>query len=215
MQTKSSQLEIVKPERVKLRIKYGEGASDAKFSKGKMVEVRSDEEGFQGSWYTAVVVDSVANGKFLVQYQTLKTDDETELLKEYLDASYIRPCPPEIPQIGYFEQSQEVDAWYNDGWWVGRIFKVLDDYRYIVHFGCTNDEMTVEHSKLRPHQMWIDGRWIAASVVRLPVGSSSFLFSLVLLRLVVISIAQVSVVVWSKKHIYRTISFKAKSSLMN
>lgn len=215
MQTKSSQLEIVKPERVKLRIKYGGGASDAKFSKGKMVEVRSDEEGFQGSWYTAVVVDSVAHGKFLVQYQTLKTDDETELLKEYLDASYIRPCPPEIPQIGYFEQFQAVDAWYNDGWWVGRIFKVLDDYRYVVHFGCTNDEMTVEHSKLRPHQMWIDGRWIAASVVRLPVGSSLFLFSLVLVRLVVISIAQVSVVVWSKKHIYRTTSFKAKSSLMN
>lgn len=166
MQRKPSQFEI-KPKQVKFRDKYSGGTSEAKFSKGEMVELKSDEEGFEGSWYTAVVIDSVGNDKFLVQYETLTTDDETELLKTYADASHIRPCPPEIQQIGYFKRFQEVDAWYNDGWWVGHIFKVLDDSRYMVYFGGTKDEMTVQHSKLRPHQEWIDGKWIAASVVRL------------------------------------------------
>lgn len=162
LQGKSSELDMKRRE-LKLRIKYSGRASEAKFSKGTMVEARSNKEGYQGSWYTAVVIDSIGNDKFLVEYQTLWTDGEAELLKENVDASFIRPCPSEIPQIDHFDQFQEVDAWYNDGWSVGHIFKVLDECKYIVHLGSTDEEITLEHSKLRPHQEWIDGKWVAAS----------------------------------------------------
>ncbi|XP_057467696.1 protein AGENET DOMAIN (AGD)-CONTAINING P1-like [Actinidia eriantha] len=142
----------IKPRALKLRIKFSGRTSDANFSKETVVEVRSDKEAYQGSWYTAFIVDSIGTDKFLVEYQTLRADDETELLKENVDGFYIRPSPPEIPQINRFKQFQEVDAWHNGGSWVGLIFEVLDDHKYLVYLMGANGEMTVEHSELRPHQ---------------------------------------------------------------
>ena len=167
----------MKPRALKLRIKFSGRTSDANFSKGTVVEVRSGREGYQGSWYAAVIVDSIGTDKFLVKYQTLRAGDETEL-KENVDASYIRPCPPEIPQMDRFIQFQDVDAWCNDGWWEGLIFEVLDDHKYLVYLMGTNGEMTAEHSELRPHQEWIGGKWVAASMVwhLLPFNFFAFLF---------------------------------------
>jgi hypothetical protein len=52
-----------------------------KFSKGTRVEVKSEEVGFQGSWYSATIVEVMENDKFLVQYHNLVTDDETGSLR--------------------------------------------------------------------------------------------------------------------------------------
>uniref|UniRef100_A0A7N2LXR1 Agenet domain-containing protein n=1 Tax=Quercus lobata TaxID=97700 RepID=A0A7N2LXR1_QUELO len=139
--------------------------SKAKFNLGAMVEVRSDEEGFRGSWYTAIIVDLIGNDKFLVEYQTLRTEDETELLREEADVSDIRPCPPDIEHLYRFAVQEKVDVWYNEGWWVGYISNVLDDLRYRVYFETTNEVLEFEHSDLRPHQEWVDGNWVAASRV--------------------------------------------------
>lgn len=132
-----------------------------------MVEVGGIKEGFRVSWYAAVIVDLIPDSedKFLVEYQTVKTLNGTVLLKDKVDASNIRPCPPETPQIGHFKKFQEVDAWYKDGWWVSDIVKVLDDYNYRVYVRSTDEEITLEHSNLRPHQDWIDGEWVTASRV--------------------------------------------------
>ncbi|GFZ21640.1 agenet domain-containing protein [Actinidia rufa] len=130
----------MKPRALKLRIKFSGRTSDASFSKGTVVEVRSGREGYQGSWYAAVIVDSIGTDKFLVEYQTLRAGDETEL------------------------KENDVDAWCNDGWWEGLIFEVLDDHKYLVYLMGTNGEMTAEHSELRPHQEWIGGKWVAASM---------------------------------------------------
>lgn len=46
-------------------------APKPKFSKGTRVE------GFQGSWYSATIVEVMKNVKFLGQYHNLVTDDET------------------------------------------------------------------------------------------------------------------------------------------
>lgn len=148
---------------LKLRIKFNGRTPEAKFGNGTIVEVKSDEEGYQGSWYTAVIVGLIGNDKFLVEYQTLKTNDETELLQEEADVSCIRPLPPEVQRTDPFDQLEEVDAWYNDGWWVCHISKVLVGLKYKVRFKTTNEEMVFEHSKLRPHQEWINDRWVAAS----------------------------------------------------
>ncbi|KAG8370566.1 hypothetical protein BUALT_Bualt14G0130400 [Buddleja alternifolia] len=152
----------LKSNKAKSKRKYNEGASDPTFKDGMMVEVKSDEEGYQGSWYTAAIVCSLSCDKYLVEYQALKTDDESTLLREKAFASYIRPYPPEIVRVDRFKMLEEVDAWYNDGWWVGLVSKVLDDLKYAVYFWTTNEELIFEHFSLRPHQDWVGGKWIIA-----------------------------------------------------
>ncbi|MCD7446839.1 hypothetical protein HAX54_017901 [Datura stramonium] len=160
--TRSSSDMTLKSKELKIRIKCSGRTLEPKFSKGMRVEVRSDEEGYHGSWYTAVIVDSICQHKFLVEYLTLRTEDESEPLKEKADPSDIRPWPPVIQRIDRFKMLEEVDAWYNDGWWVGLICKILDGQKYMVYFWTTNEELVFDHFTLRPHQEWIDGKWVIA-----------------------------------------------------
>ncbi|XP_051127915.1 protein AGENET DOMAIN (AGD)-CONTAINING P1 [Andrographis paniculata] len=149
--------------KIKLKRKRGGKASEVFFKNGLMVEVRSDEDGYHGSWYTAVIVCSLPCGIYLVEYQTLKTEDESKQLQEKAFASHIRPCPPKILHIDRFKMLENVDAWYNDGWWVGLVSKVVDGLKYAVYFWTTNEEIMFEHFSLRPHQQWIGGKWIKAA----------------------------------------------------
>lgn len=132
------------------------------FERGTSVEVMSDDEGFRGAWFPATVVNSAGN-KFLVEYKDLMTDDESEPLKETADFLHIRPAPPAYSVLGKFKNLQEVDVYYNDGWWVGVISKVLADSRYMVYFRPWKQEMEFSVEDLRPHHDWIDGRWFQAS----------------------------------------------------
>ncbi|PON81662.1 Agenet-like domain containing protein [Trema orientale] len=134
-----------------------------KFRKGTVVEVSSDEDGFQGAWFAATIVEPVGKGKFLVEYHNLRTDDDKDFLREEIDTLHIRPSPPERVMVGRFNSLEEVDAFYNDGWWVGVISKVLSGSRYIVYFRSTKEEMEFHHSELRLHQEWIDGKWVMVS----------------------------------------------------
>lgn len=152
----------LKSKDLKIKIKCSGKTSEPKFSKEMRVEVKSDEEGYKGSWYAAVIIESIGQHKFLVEYLTLRTEDESEPLKEMADASDIRPCPPVIDRIDRFKMLEEVDAWYNDGWWVGIICKILDGLKYMVYFWTTNEELVFDHFTLRPHQEWIDGKWVIA-----------------------------------------------------
>ncbi|KAG9457761.1 hypothetical protein H6P81_002269 [Aristolochia fimbriata] len=138
------------------------GSFELKICKGKTVEVCSDEEGFLGAWFTATVIGPVKKNKFLVEYHTLKTDDDSGFLREQIPSQHIRPAPPAI-EIKKFCLLEEVDAFYNDAWWVGVISKVLKGGKYIVFFRQTMEELQFRHSDLRLHQDWIDGRWVRAS----------------------------------------------------
>ncbi|KAL6964598.1 hypothetical protein U1Q18_035648 [Sarracenia purpurea var. burkii] len=139
--------------------------AEDKFHKGMLVEVNSDEDGFQGAWFAATIIEQLTDGKFLVEYQCLRNDDDTEFLKEETDILHMRPYPPDIPVVDSFNLHEEVDALYNDGWWVGVISKVLNGRRYKVYFRGTNEEMEYKHSDLRLHQDCIDGKWVMASQV--------------------------------------------------
>ncbi|XP_057464858.1 protein AGENET DOMAIN (AGD)-CONTAINING P1 isoform X1 [Actinidia eriantha] len=134
-----------------------------KFSKGTLVEVSSDEDGFQGAWFAATIIDQLTKDKFLIEYKTLRNDDDTDFLREEADILHIRPCPPDTFVVDSFNLHDEVDALYNDGWWVGVISTVLKRKRYLVYFRGTNEEMEFKHSDLRLHKDWIDGKWIMAS----------------------------------------------------
>ncbi|XP_059648410.1 protein AGENET DOMAIN (AGD)-CONTAINING P1 [Cornus florida] len=142
---------------------FSKGMVEEKFSKGALVEVSSDEEGFQGAWFAATVVKQIRGGKFLIEYQSLRNDDDTDFLREQVDTLHIRPYPPATSAVDHFNLLDEVDAQYNDGWWVGVISKVLNGPRYVVYFRDSNEEMEFKHTDLRLHQDWIDGKWIVAS----------------------------------------------------
>lgn len=136
------------------------------FSNGALVEVGSDEEGFHGAWFAGTVVEeAVGKDMFLVQYQSLRTDDDSGFLREEIDTLHIRPYPPETLVVDRFNLFEEVDAWYNDAWWVGVISKVLVSTKYRVYFRDSNEEIEFQHCNLRPHQDWIDGKWVMASRV--------------------------------------------------
>ncbi|XP_028795305.1 DUF724 domain-containing protein 3-like isoform X1 [Neltuma alba] len=143
-------------------VKASEETVTDMFSKGTLVEVSSDEEGFEGAWFAATVVEPKGKDKFLVEYLNLRTDDDSEFLREEIDMLHIRPHPPEHV-FDQFNLLQEVDALYNDGWWVGVISKVLSNSRYVVYFRNTNEELEFPHSELRLHQDWISGKWVIAS----------------------------------------------------
>lgn len=136
-----------------------------KFSEGTAVEVSSDEDGFQGAWFAATIVSAIGQDKYLVEYKSLRTDDDMDFLREEVDIQHIRPRPPHAVMIDIFNLNEEVDAFCNDGWWEGVISKVVKGSRYKVYFKGTNDEAEFQHSDLRPRQDWIDGTWVRASQV--------------------------------------------------
>ncbi|XP_065853836.1 protein AGENET DOMAIN (AGD)-CONTAINING P1 isoform X2 [Euphorbia lathyris] len=138
---------------------------DEEFSKGMQVEVSSDEEGFEGAWFGGTIVEVVGKGRYLIEYTALRTEDDTGFLREEIASGYIRPAPPETIVVDRFKLLDEVDALYNDGWWVGVISKVLSDCKYIVYFRESKEELMFKHSDLRLHQDWIAGQWITPSLV--------------------------------------------------
>ncbi|KAK8480664.1 hypothetical protein V6N11_029323 [Hibiscus sabdariffa] len=143
-----------------------ESSKITKYREGERVEVTSDEDGFEGAWFTGTIVKAVGKDKYLCQYDSLRTDDDNDFLKEEFDALHIRPCPPEIVMADAFQKLDEVDAFYNDGWWVGVISKVLNslpEMKYEVYFKATQEEMKFKHSELRIHQDWINGKWVTPS----------------------------------------------------
>ncbi|KAL1225516.1 Protein AGENET DOMAIN (AGD)-CONTAINING P1 [Cardamine amara subsp. amara] len=133
------------------------------FSIGATVEVSSEEEGFEDSWFLARVIEYRGDGKCLLEYDNIKAEDGKEPLREEVDVSLIRPQPLESVMVSPFERHDKVDALYNDGWWVGVIVKVLAKANYLVTFEKTQETLRFHHSQLRPHQEWIDGKWITSS----------------------------------------------------
>ncbi|KAK0602265.1 hypothetical protein LWI29_031876 [Acer saccharum] len=73
----------------------GEAIPEVKFSKGIVVEVSSDEDGFNGAWFAAKIIEPAGEDKYLVVYDDLRTDDDKEFLREEVDTLHIRPFPPE------------------------------------------------------------------------------------------------------------------------
>ncbi|KAK4781699.1 hypothetical protein SAY86_015801 [Trapa natans] len=144
--------------------KVAEG-KDQIFKDGTMVEVSSDEDGYHGAWFSAKVVKALSEKKYIVEYQNLRNQDDMKLLLEEADILHIRPCPPKAKASTSFKLLEEVDALYNDGWWIGVISKVLGDSKFSVYFRDTNEEMDFHGSALRPHQEWIDGKWVIASQI--------------------------------------------------
>ncbi|OWM89393.1 protein AGENET DOMAIN (AGD)-CONTAINING P1-like [Punica granatum] len=133
------------------------------FGKGNLVEVSSDEEGFEGAWYGATIIEKRRKDKFLIEYLSLRADDGEKYLREEVDAIHLRPHPMETLVTDAYNRNSRVDCFYNDGWWEGRVVKVLDESRYRVYFHGTDEEMDFHYLEMRPHQDWVDGKWVKRS----------------------------------------------------
>ncbi|ESQ56148.1 hypothetical protein EUTSA_v10027168mg, partial [Eutrema salsugineum] len=58
---------------------------------------------------------------------------------------------------------KDVEAWFNDGWWSGRVYKINNNYmRYGVYFKTTDERLEFAYTDLRPCKVWRKGKWSRA-----------------------------------------------------
>ncbi|KAL9669271.1 hypothetical protein QQ045_006815 [Rhodiola kirilowii] len=166
MAMKSCQKIETMPRKLIVKFSGRETTAKMKFEIGARVEVSSDEPGYEGAYFTADVVGYAGNDRYLVEYLTLRTNDEKEALREEAEARHIRPYPCYRPRMDRYQRFEIVDCWYNEGWWKGEVLKVLGHHKYIIYFSTTLENLEFSHGDLRPHQEWMDGRWVSASTYK-------------------------------------------------
>ncbi|KAH7521393.1 hypothetical protein FEM48_Zijuj07G0028300 [Ziziphus jujuba var. spinosa] len=142
------------------------------FGIGEEVEVCSREDGFLGSYYAATVVAHLENmNMYIVQYKELLKNDESGPLIERVLKNEVRPVPPEMVGTG-FSYLDKVDAYDNDGWWVGKITG-KEGSNYNVYFETTGEEIAYPVSCLRFHLDWRSGKWVSTKKSLVPSSSNS------------------------------------------
>ncbi|KAL0002110.1 hypothetical protein SO802_015891 [Lithocarpus litseifolius] len=88
--------------------------------RGDEVEVCSKQVGFVGSYYAATVINNYGNQPYAVHYKNLVSDDdESQPLIEIVSADE-------------FSLYDGVNAYDNDGWWVGMISRKQDSDHYVL-----------------------------------------------------------------------------------
>nr|XP_011469727.1 PREDICTED: uncharacterized protein LOC105353024 [Fragaria vesca subsp. vesca] len=101
------------------------------------------------TWHGASTINNC-----LVQYWRKQNDGWSGV---YVADNQIRPCPPQHEEIE-FKWLDMVDAFVDNSWWVGTITDVRAD-NYMVTLKLTNEQKECNHSQLRRHCEWIDGKW--------------------------------------------------------
>ncbi|XP_075080473.1 protein AGENET DOMAIN (AGD)-CONTAINING P1-like [Nicotiana tabacum] len=122
-------------------------APKAPFEKGDEVEVASQEYGY-------IVVLTTQQLLFLLLALIITES------KEIVTAGEIRSVPPQHPENN-FRLYGIVDAFDNDGWWLGFITGKIGT-KYVVYFPTTADEVAYPPEVLRFHQEWYNGNWVSS-----------------------------------------------------
>ncbi|XP_059626943.1 uncharacterized protein LOC132269703, partial [Cornus florida] len=156
----------------------------------KFVQVRSVEEGFQGSWHSATVI--ACQGQALqIQYDHILCNDGSENLIETVPSivdgvvpanrtssnhrALIRPLPPPLRfEKWCLHYGKCVDVYYEEAWWEGVILDHEDgcENRQIF-FPDIGDAMTFKIEMLRITQDWDEytgdwkprGNWLLLEVL--------------------------------------------------
>ncbi|XP_062117742.1 DUF724 domain-containing protein 7-like [Humulus lupulus] len=143
----------------KQEIKY------SKFRPGTGVEVKLSTENEGLAWIPAVVIGEIEGStSVLVKYKTTNKDYAEKVSLVQLEM--IRLQPPKMGEDDKdFELWEKVDAICDLGWSVGEVTKILQDRKYVVAvaFGVEKKEMEFDHTQLRYHLDWVDGKWVNES----------------------------------------------------
>ncbi|KAL0713562.1 hypothetical protein Bca4012_020540 [Brassica carinata] len=133
-------------------------------SKDCEVEVSPREEGFQGSWFRAILEQDpakVKGEKLRVRYTILFKEGGEKPCREYIERCFIRPVPPECLNEGVeFKEGSEVAAYYSEGWWNGVIVVEEEDGSFLVYFDDPSDILKFDKSQLRPDAHWTGFKWV-------------------------------------------------------
>jgi hypothetical protein len=129
--------------------------------KGMKVEIRSNEEGYEGAWFEGIVKTiSRRKGSCKIHLEKFVTD-EGEPLVEKVRLSNVRPIPPHrrLP-LPLFE-GLSVEAYDKDCWWRGFIFEKVccKKERWLVYFPDTKTFEAYPLSAFRPAQECERGNW--------------------------------------------------------
>ncbi|CAN0897283.1 Protein AGENET DOMAIN (AGD)-CONTAINING P1 [Linum grandiflorum] len=137
--------------------------STPKFKPGQRVEIRSDDPGFRGPWYSGIVLrrDKSNPSHYSVQYEKLYEDEsERDPLQQTLDYGRLRPAPPPVDKKKIsFKFGDPVDAYQSDCWWEGTIASRRPDGKFVVSFGGLKEQAVFVEKDLRVRMDWIDGKW--------------------------------------------------------
>ncbi|KAG4109884.1 hypothetical protein ERO13_D13G014750v2 [Gossypium hirsutum] len=100
------------------------------FFEGDEVKVCSKEEGFFGSYYEPKIISQLNNNTlYRMKYKNIiEEEDQTWPLVEIVSTDEVRPMPPPATitrATQVFHYLERMDAFDNDGWWVGMIFFII------------------------------------------------------------------------------------------
>ncbi|XP_030447538.2 uncharacterized protein LOC115670415 isoform X1 [Syzygium oleosum] len=166
----------------------------AKLLVGEKVEVRSDDDGFQGSWHSGVVISCGLRMR-CVKYDHILVDDGSSKLVDSVRVppavdglvsctvdqhkyrGSIRPVPPiYVTGPNDFSYGLCVDAFHMDAWWEGVIFdhNVGAEKRNIF-FPELGDQMLTRLANIRVTQDWDQttekwqsrGTWLFLDLIQL------------------------------------------------
>ncbi|KAG5122621.1 hypothetical protein JHK84_040961 [Glycine max] len=173
------------------RSKRRKGSSKRKLLVNQRVELKSVEEGFQGSWHPGTVV-RCERQKRHVKYDNILEDDGSKYLVDVVRVSaildglgsssdcsnecgFIRPLPP---PLAFGERDLPfglcVDVNYEEAWWEGVIFDHCNGTKErSVLFPDLGDEMKVGIHHMRLTQDWDEvtenwesrGKWVFLEMV--------------------------------------------------
>ncbi|KAJ6796087.1 Uncharacterized protein M6B38_221855 [Iris pallida] len=140
----------------------GKETAETLYGMGTLVEVASVNKKLPVAWYPAIVNFVVVENIFVVEYETLRSDNGSSL-KEIVVSKDVRPYPPCAYRCKSFNLLDEVEALYGNGWWPGVIAKVNTGSRFNVKFLHWEEEIEFGFADLRLLYDWVDGQWVQAS----------------------------------------------------
>ena len=102
-------------------------------------------------FYAAIAITNIGNHSYAVRYKNLVSEeDQSQPLIEIFAAEELKPMPPKVSATG-FSLYDAVDAYDNDGWWVGTISRKRGSDHYYVFFNTYGVEILYPLSRLRPY----------------------------------------------------------------
>jgi hypothetical protein len=111
------------------------------------------------------VVKKLDTNSHAVQCKNLVEEEDTsKLLIEIVSADEVRPVPLRFKFGSGFSMFDKVDAFDNDGWWVGKV-TVQRGPLYFVFSETTGDEIAYHVSRLSIHLDWVNGEWVSSKKI--------------------------------------------------